>query len=431
MVRDGSLISMGLVTRNTLLLRILFAFVFAASLCGVTARAQTPANAGVGGVPVTVVDLPTPLLPDKFLQWSATAAKSGLAREAVGTNFVEPNCAPMLPDASGAGNNGSRCAAILAEAGLSRFAVARYGQAAGGAPLDVWAEQFVDATGAYSAYTFYRSLLKDARSVAGSHRGSESVADADGTLVLAGTSILHVSRNAGRMNLDALSAALPKVGGRKAQQPLLPTLLPKQGLEQASVRYALGPMSYQTMSGVLPAGMLSWDKSAESATANYVEHGSRGELTLLLYPTPQIAGDRGRVIEKAVNDLGPGALGMVKMRRVGPLIGITSGGFKAEQAAALIAGLHLSEEVTFDKKMPLEFHTEVKKTASLLQNIAVLSGVLILAAVLLGLFLGGARAGIRVLLGKPAASEPEFLSINLRDKPKALFSDRSREEKAP
>ena len=87
-----------------------------------------------------------------------------------------------------------------------------------------------------------------------------------------------------------------------------------------------------------------------------------------------------------------------------------------------MGGLRLHEEVTFDQKMPLEFHTEVKKTASLLQNIAVLCGVLILAALLLGLFLGGARAGLRVMMGKPAASEPEFLTINLRGRSSPLLS---------
>ena len=377
-----------------------------------------------------MVDLPVPLLPERFAKWSAAETKAGLAREAGGMGFAQASCAPVLPGATN-GGDGSACAKILTEAGLSRFAVIRYAQAGAAASLDAWAEQFVDATGAYSAYTFYRSLMKDARTVTGGQPGNESVTDGGGTLVLSGSSILRVGKSATRDEMDMLKRGLPQAGGRKGLRPLLPTLLPKPGLEPASVRYALGPTGYQTMAGVLPPGILSWEKSAEAVTANYAEHGSKGELTLLLYPTPQIAGDRGRAIEKAVNELGLGTLGMVKMRRVGPLIGITSGGLKAEQAAALIGTLHLSEEVTFDKKMPLEFHAEVKKTASLLQNIAVLSGVLILAAILLGLFLGGARAGIRVLMGKPAASEPEFLSINLRDQPDALFRKESTKAETP
>jgi hypothetical protein len=64
--------------------------------------------------------------------------------------------------------------------------------------------------------------------------------------------------------------------------------------------------------------------------------------------------------------------------------------------------------------MPLEFHAEVQKTYSLLVSIAILCGVGALAAIVLGLFLGGGRALVRVLQGKPAATEPEFLRIDLR-----------------
>jgi hypothetical protein len=57
--------------------------------------------------------------------------------------------------------------------------------------------------------------------------------------------------------------------------------------------------------------------------------------------------------------------------------------------------------------------TKVVQTYSLLQSIAVLAGVLMAAAVLLGLFLGGGRALYRVLRGKPAAMEAEFLGLGL------------------
>ena len=79
--------------------------------------------------------------------------------------------------------------------------------------------------------------------------------------------------------------------------------------------------------------------------------------------------------------------------------------------------MHLRQEVTWNKPVPPEFHTEVRKTASLLTSIAVLSGVLGLAAVMLGLFLGLGRAWIRVLMGKPAATEPEFLRLDLSERP--------------
>ena len=52
------------------------------------------------------------------------------------------------------------------------------------------------------------------------------------------------------------------------------------------------------MGGILPPEIVGLDKSAEVVTAKYA---GGGVLTLLLYPTPQIAGDRGRAIEAEIN----------------------------------------------------------------------------------------------------------------------------------
>ena len=73
----------------------------------------------------------------------------------------------------------------------------------------------------------------------------------------------------------------------------------------------------------------------------------------------------------------------------------------------------MHQQLSIDKDVQPVFHVEVQKTASLLVNIAALFGILGTAAVLLGLFLGGGRAMIRVMRGKSAAVEPEFLSLHL------------------
>jgi hypothetical protein len=170
------------------------------------------------------------------------------------------------------------------------------------------------------------------------------------------------------------------------------------------------------MGGVLPVSVIGFDKSAEVATAKYA---GRGTLTLLLYPTPQIAGDHGRQIEADLNkEIAAGkSFGTIKLRREGPLVLLTTGAWTPAEAAGIVEGTHLRDELSWNKPLPLEFHAEVQKTASLLLGIAELSGALMLAAVVLGLFFGGGRAALRVLQGKPAASEPEFLGINLREGP--------------
>ena len=57
------------------------------------------------------------------------------------------------------------------------------------------------------------------------------------------------------------------------------------------MKYALGPVGYEAMGGVLPGEIVGFDKAAEAVTAKYE---GKGKLTMLLYPTPQIAGDHGR-----------------------------------------------------------------------------------------------------------------------------------------
>lgn len=381
---------MGLLRHSAV--RLLLLPVSAAALLFFPAQAQTAAPKAS----TTLIEPPAPLLP----------TNSALLRP--GATDAIPAETPAL-------------AAILKEDGLVR---SDSRVLAGAGKGWVIADQFGDATGAYSAFTTLAAGGAPTGSSSSARKpGHEIVRTAsDDLILLNGVSVVRVHSSERPESLASvvrgIDTALPKIGGRRGLAPLLPTLLPTPGLERSSIRYALGPEAYAAMEGVLPANLIDWSKSTEAITAHY---RGGGVLTLLLYPTPQIAGNSGRTVEQAVNQIGPAHLGTVKLRRVGPLLGMTSGTFAPEQAEALLAGLKLNQIVSFDQKMPLEFHAEVKKTASLLENIAVLTGVLVLAAVLLGLFLGGARAGIRVLQGKPAASEPEFLTINLRDQPEAVL----------
>jgi len=364
---------------------------------GVAARAQTTAPVAPT---TTLVEPPAPLLPTN-------------------AQLVTDDAAAAVPA------DKPELATILKEDGLKRTetrATMVPTSSARAASGWVRAYQFVDATGAFSAYTYLR---QGGKPHATEPKGVQRTDLPSGEIVvLDGVSVVRVRvkqyPEAVNSLLAGVETGLPKVGGRRGLAPLLPALLPKPGLDPASVRYALGPVAYQTMGGVLPPGILGWEKSAEIATATYAGKKGAGTLTLLMFPTPQIAGDRGRAIQDAVNQRGAASFGTVKLRRIGPLVGMTSGGFTAEQAEALLASVKLNDEITLDKAMPTEFHTEIKKTATLLQTIALFVGVGIVAALVLGVFLGGARAGIRVMMGKTAYADPEFLRIDLRGRPEPL-----------
>ena len=152
--------------------------------------------------------------------------------------------------------------------------------------------QFGDATGAVSAFTFLRKPGSRTILPGNGKIGSEMAATGGGDLIFrSGTTVVVADTSKAGASVVKRSAVVGDDAAEdrrtKAQPPLLPTLLPEKGLETETVRYALGPVGYRAMGGVLPDGMVGFDKSAEVAMAKYAD---RGMLTLLLYPTPQIAG---------------------------------------------------------------------------------------------------------------------------------------------
>jgi hypothetical protein len=350
------------------------------------------------------------------------AAASLHAQEAKTMLAMPPT--PLLPESlrtgpdydagSGAPSWSGADAPILVEDGIRRYErgtaqspVAHAAVSSGTVPSGtVTVYQFDDATGAYAAYSYLRKSGGDRVTLSG---------------VSVVVSNLKLYPESAAALLKTVQVGLPKVGGTKGLPPLLPTYLPAKGLQRDTVKYALGPVGYQAMGAAVPAEIIGFDKAAEVVTAKYE---GKGTLTMLLYPTPQIAGEHGRQIETEMNRQGATA-GTVKLRREGPLVLLTTGAWKPAEAQEMVKNIHLRNELTWNKPMPPEFHAEVRKTVSLLTSILLFCGLGALAAVVLALFFGGARAAIRVMQGKPAATEPEFLRIDLSGRPARIQPDGS------
>jgi len=298
--------------------------------------------------------------------------------------------------------------AALQECGPLRSVVNTYTR--GGKTMRVEAVEFGDRTGAYSAFTL--AVRPDMRVA---HEVGSSNAVGDGVVLFTVGDTLVLASPANEADLPALKElvkVLPKVSGSRGVAPLLPSFAPAEHLAASGIRYALGPETYAAEGGVLPANSLGWDKSAEAVTANYNEKQGKETLTLLIYPTPQIAQAFEKRLSQGVTGLGP-SFANARVRRDQELVMVASGALPGSDASAMLANVHMKQLVSIDQDMAPGFHVEVQKTFSLLTSIAILSGVLMGAAVLLGLFLGGGRALIRVMMGKPAATEPEFLSLHL------------------
>ena len=303
-------------------------------------------------------------------------------------------------------------APVLTEDGMRRFARSEYAaanekNASPQGTLTVY--NFADASGAVAAYDYFKKPGMRPEKL-----GDDALWNEDELLLRNGANVV-----VGRFKLDhaavlaltrELIVHLPKVGGPAGIAPLLPTLLLEKGMDAESLRYALGPAGYTQMGGVLPVELVGFDKNAEAVTAKSKDGGV---LTLLLYPTPEIAGEHERAIEALAKQPGTVLAGAVKIRREGPLLVLTSGAWTAADAQKVVDGIHLRSEVTWNKPVPLDFETELHKTFSLLESIVIFCAFSALAMLVLGVFFGGGRALVRVMQGKPAATEPEFLRIDL------------------
>ncbi len=362
--------------------------------------AQTAAPKAISGPAQTSVALHPDLLPlTGFSDWKATGSAPTASEPAF--SLVNAN------------------KAALEECSPVRSAVQTYTNAQG-KTLHVEAVELKDASGALAAYSVLGQ--PGMHEVKGLGTAAET---ADGGVVFltgATVAVAFPATAADVATLAKLAEVMPRPTGSQALGPLLPTLLPTRGLVPGSQRYALGTRSYMAEGGVLPAAGLGWDKEAEALTAKYSDRRGAETLTLLRYPTPTIAGMQLRAAEAQLAGLG-GSLKGAKTRREGSLVVVANGTFSAEAAQALVENTHLHQLASTDKAMVSTDVVETRKTFGLLANVIIFSGVLFIAAVLLAVFLGGGRAIVRVLSGKPPATEAEFLSLHLAPQnPTPVFS---------
>jgi hypothetical protein len=361
--------------------------------CAATLNVHATAPAG------SPAAAPAAILPQDFAGWQLSAPAIHLA------------------DAATADADNAQ---VLKECGLTDASTGNYARES--AKLAVKALRFPDVTGAYCAYTFYRHSGWPKEEIGnGASSDNNRVLFWEGTILVDATFDKVTPMTAAE--LRDLAKELPQPSGNAAQPPPLPAYLPQPGLEHQTTHYSLGPESYTRSGGVLPVSLIDFSRGAETLTATYQIHGREGQLTIISYPTPQLAAEREHAIEaflKAGNSpqtswpqgLADSSAEALQVRRSGPYVAVTSGYFYKDDAHHLLSSINYQAEVTWNQNT----NSEVKKTARLILGIFALTAILGGTALLLGLFFGGGRAFYRRLRGKPvsAMEEVEFIRLNLR-----------------
>ncbi len=129
-----------------------------------------------------------------------------------------------------------------------------------------------------------------------------------------------------------------RIGQRETALPALIGHFPQNGYDSSSLRYFLGPKSFSAFSIAPRGGSLRFEPGMEIAQARYVVSNQTGLLSLLNFPTHELAEGYQESLEGST----PNENFKLYVKRAGPLIGILEGSFDPATADGLLSSIHFS-----------------------------------------------------------------------------------------
>ncbi len=322
------------------------------------------------------------LLPKSFAGWTQTGSTS---------------------TSSDAAKVDSAYPAVLTEYGFADSETATYTRA-DGRKLTLKAARFKDATGAYGAFSFYRQQPMKTEEI-----GTKAASANDRILffrsnVLVDANFDHVTEMSAS-ELRELAAMLPSASGTAGNLPTLPQYLPKQDAVANSARYILGPQALMAVKAPLTAEQIDFKVEPEVLTQDYASKDGPLTLTVIDYPTPQIAGERLRALQASQPS---GSAAAFLARRSGPLLAIVTGTTGSSDAKNLLNAVNYEAEVTWDQATSVSKRDNI---GNLIVAIFSLIGILLIISLIFGVFFGGIRVLLNHLFPKKVMGRGEEADI--------------------
>jgi len=265
----------------------------------------------------------SPILPEAFAGWeiSGTPQHGNEPRKADGTSSN-----------------------VLVEDRFTDFEVATYKH--DDRTITIKAARFVDAEGAYAAFTFYRQPLMRAEEI-----GTLAASLNERVLFFTGNILVdvqfdHLTGMSGSQ-LRELASLLPKATGAIAELPTLPTHLPRKELVPETTRFLTGPAAYSALNVDLSPGLIDFSKSPKVLWARMNgEAPASAEILLIAYPTHIIAMEKLSAFEQ----LAPPSSGAVSMaKRTGPIIALVRGNISRGDANKILSAVNYDANVTWNE----------------------------------------------------------------------------------
>ncbi|MFL6386954.1 MAG: DUF6599 family protein [Terriglobales bacterium] len=291
-------------------------------------------------------------------------------------------------------------APVLKEYGFTDVESATYSR--NDRKMQIKAARFSDATGAFGAFTYYVQPQMQVEKIG--ERGASSntrILFFKGNILI-DASVEHLSAMSGA-DLRSLADALPRLTSENGKLPTLPANLPSQSLMRNSSRYVIGPEALARLGVPIPAQLIDFSKSPEVAIGKYRTSQGEASVTLVGYPTPQIARERMDAMQAAGLSGGP-----FYFKRTGPYVVAVSGNIPADEAQSLLASVNYDADV-----MPLQ-PTKPKPSedsAGFVFALVMLCVITVLAALVFGFVFGGVRILANKMFPNRVFSRPESVEI--------------------
>ena len=292
--------------------------------------------------------------------------------------------------------------AVLKEYGFSDSESATYTRE-DGRKLTIKAARFNDATGAYGAFTFYRQPVMKTEQI-----GTKAASANDRILFFRSNVLVEANFDrVGAMSaaeLRELAGMLPAAKGSSDNLPNLPEYLPKKDAVENSAKYVLGPQALLAAKSPLTAEQVDFSHDPEILTQDYAPKDGEVTLTLIEYPTPQIAGERLRALQSQLKSSGNSFIA----RRTGPILAIETGAVSSSAARDLINSVNYEAEVTWDEATSISKRDNV---GNLILAVFALIGIILLISFIFGVFFGGTRILVKRFFPDKVFDRPEEVEI--------------------
>jgi hypothetical protein len=334
-----------------------------------------------------------PLLPQQFAGWQLSGS-------------IKPSTDPGVADPVNA--------SVLKEYGFNDFESGTYTND-DGHKLALKAIRFADASGAYGAFTFYKSPPMLVEKIGDSAASlNERVLFYRGNILV--DAVFQQLSAMSAAELRELSDDLPVARGNTQTLPGLPRLLPKDAYVKNSAKYVLGPATLDNLNAPVSAELVDFPAGAEVMLGEYTSSGGGATMELIAYPTPQIAAEHLRRIEAARQSNAQSSSSLPNNlfdKRTGPIVVIASGALSSSEAKSLLASVNYDANVTWNENTYLSKRDNI---GNLLVNIIYLCAIIIGFALVAGLAFGGLRVFFRrVFLERIFGKEEDvrFIALHL------------------